>query len=336
MATYVIYGYSTDSLSFDSGSQTFTLDPDFDYQTDRIRVEITDDDAFFDGDNANSPMQEEIGDDANQTATISLPDGTVLASGPIYIEGYYDVSSGGSTQWVDELEIAGDLWGYFSTFDMSPGQTYSTTGYTDMLDGEELDYLQYTSVLCFGVDCPIKTPWGVVPAHSLRVGDYVETRDAGPLPIAARLDLPADAEDSQPAIQIARGALGNGLPRSTIVVSWQHRVMIRWGLAAILFGEDEVLVPAGGLTDMPGVTTVSGQQAFVHLAVLPHHLLNSAGLWSESLLCADMLRSRPTWRNRLLLYASANTVATRKCLTVTETRVLVAAHGQSLRKKRVA
>ena len=55
-----------------------------------------------------------------------------------------------------------------------------------------------------------------------------------------------------------QGALGNGLPRRDLLVSRQHRMLVRSSIAGRMFGDKEVLVAAHHLTALPGVTSQFG------------------------------------------------------------------------------
>ncbi len=330
MATYVIYGYSTDSLVFDSGSGSLWLDADFDYKTDRIKVEITDDDDFFDGDNGTAPVSDEIGNDVNQVATVTYPDGTVVGPAQVYIEGYYTATAGGSTEYVDEIEIDGILVGYFSTFDMEPGEAYTTSSYTDMSEGGQLSYSSYSSVLCFDTHCPINTTQGAVPAGALSDRSLLMGRDGAVHRVQGLYRFDGNGTGNQRGIRIAKGALGFGLPRRDITVSWLHRILLPSAAAQLMFAEPEVLVPACALVGWPGIKVVRRPISFVHISTASHQLVGSAGIWSETAL--NTPKCLIPKRRRLHQPRSA----IRPCLTLREARALAELHRSLLRKKRVA
>lgn len=54
-------------------------------------------------------------------------------------------------------------------------------------------------------------------------------------------------------MQISAGALGKGIPHRDLLLSRQHRVLIRWRLVERMFHLDEALVPANKLVGQPGI-----------------------------------------------------------------------------------
>lgn len=141
--------------------------------------------------------------------------------------------------------------------------------------------------VCFTPGTLIATPDGERPVEDLAVGDTVSTRDAGPQVIrwigVSHHAWPASPEKHKP-IQIRAGALGDGLPRRDLAVSPQHRMLVSGGAVRALFGVDEVLAPAKGLTGLPGVRTMKGKRRVCYLSILlgAHHLLTAEGAATES------------------------------------------------------
>jgi hypothetical protein len=179
MPTYVIYGYSPAALSYDPATGTYQLDPNFDFTTGRVRIEVNDDDTYFDGDSERS-FHNEIGSDANQTGTVTTPSGATIASGRIYDEQFSEITlTGGGTGWIDQIEIAGQVVGFVTTFELVPGQVYTANFTQDVKFPDTLTYGDYFSVPCFEASVLIETPEGPRSARSLRAGDFVVTRDAG-------------------------------------------------------------------------------------------------------------------------------------------------------------
>ena len=93
---------------------------------------------------------------------------------------------------------------------------------------------------------------------TLAEGDLVRTLDHGLQPVrwvgARRLSAAelAAAEKLRP-IRIRAGALGPGTPRADLLVSPQHRVLVRSRIAQRMFGTDEVLVAAKQLLQIDGI-----------------------------------------------------------------------------------
>lgn len=138
-----------------------------------------------------------------------------------------------------------------------------------------------TTVPCFTAGTPVDTPRGPIPVEALRPGDAVLTRDGGVailrwVGIAARR-----AEGRTAPVRIAAGLFG---ATRDIAVSPQHRVLVTGPRAALLFGEEEVLVRARDLVDGCRITWEEdgAPVRYVHLMFDRHEMVRSSGLWSES------------------------------------------------------
>ncbi|WP_347140275.1 Hint domain-containing protein [Paracoccus sp. SSK6] len=147
-----------------------------------------------------------------------------------------------------------------------------------------------TNVVCFGADALILTARGPVPAGKLAVGDQVQTRDAGLQPIrwigqrglgAAELEA---APNLRP-IRIRAGALGRSTPDADLIVSPQHRVLVRSKIAQKMFGADEVLVAAKQLLPVEGIDIAEDldEITYVHFLFDDHQVVWSNGAETESL-----------------------------------------------------
>lgn len=120
----------------------------------------------------------------------------------------------------------------------------------------------YASMVpCFTPGTQIETPDGPRPVESLRVGDAVLTLDHGAQPLRwiARRHLNAGDIDLRPElcpIRIAAGALGPGRPAQDLVVSPQHRILLRSRIVERMTAEPEVLIAARHLTALPGISVL--------------------------------------------------------------------------------
>ncbi|MDG1736766.1 MAG: choice-of-anchor L domain-containing protein [Paracoccaceae bacterium] len=136
---------------------------------------------------------------------------------------------------------------------------------------------------CFTPDTLILTEFGELPVQDLRPGMLVKTKDRGlqPLIWVGKSVLPARS-DTYP-IKIDAGFLEND---RALIVSPQHRILLRGVFAELLFGVDEVLVKAKDLVNDQTVTRCFGndQIVYFHLLLEEHELLLSNGQWSESFL----------------------------------------------------
>ena len=147
-----------------------------------------------------------------------------------------------------------------------------------------------TNVFCFGSDAMIETQCGPVEAGKLQVGDLVRTGDAGFQPIRwignRSLDQIAltEAEHLRP-IRIRAGALGCGMPTSDLIVSPQHRMLVRSKIAMRMFGCHEVLVAAKQLLQIKGIEIAQdlAEVTYVHFLFDAHQIVFANGAASESL-----------------------------------------------------
>lgn len=149
-------------------------------------------------------------------------------------------------------------------------------------------------VPCFTLGTLILTPSGEVPVEHLVVGDEVLTVDAGVQRLrwigTRRLDVAelVRAPHLQP-IRIAAGSLGRNLPGRDLVVSPQHRCLVRSRIAERMAGGTEVLVAAKHLLGLPGVSVVPPDEpvTYIHLLFDRHELVWSNGTVTESFYLGD-------------------------------------------------
>lgn len=159
--------------------------------------------------------------------------------------------------------------------------------------GEALTH-ETTRVVCFGADALIETDRGPVPAGRLAVGDLRtpatpgRNRSAGGSSRLSAAQLAANPR-LRP-IRIRAGALGDGLPASDLVVSPQHRVLVRSRIAQKMFGTDEVLVAAKQLCQLDGIDIAEDLDSvtYVHFLFDDHQIVFSNGAETESLFTGDV------------------------------------------------
>lgn len=144
-------------------------------------------------------------------------------------------------------------------------------------------------VICFTPDTLISTPGGPRPVQDLRVGDRVLTRDDGAQEIrwtgarhmtGARLFVMPHLRP----VRISAGALGIDRPERELLVSPDHRMLIRGPAARALFNTDEVLVAASALVNGTTIRTdLRQRQVTYHHLLLPRHqVIWANGVETES------------------------------------------------------
>lgn len=141
---------------------------------------------------------------------------------------------------------------------------------------------------CFTPGTGIATNRGMIAVERLQRGDRVLTADNGLCPIAwigrrtLRLAEIRDAEDLRP-IMIRAGALGEGRPARTMIVSPKHRFLVEYlsptGSREKVLRSAEKLVDHKGILPVPvlGVT-------YIHLMFERHQVILANGAWTESFL----------------------------------------------------
>ncbi len=153
---------------------------------------------------------------------------------------------------------------------------------TDNLGHTDTAFVTLNSVPCFVAGTRILTPTGEVAVEDLRPGDLVFTQDDGPQPLRwiGRREVPAIGDHAP--IHIAKGTFG---AHGALLLSPQHRVLIRDSLAELLFGETEVLVAAKDLVNDRTVRVQTGGTVdYVHLMFDRHQVVFAEGLATESFL----------------------------------------------------
>ena len=150
--------------------------------------------------------------------------------------------------------------------------------------------LDFRDVICFSRGTMISTKRGEVAVEDMSEGDLVLTADNGyqrlrwigsQMVTAQRLD---DEPNLRP-IKISKGALGVNTPSSDLVVSPQHRVLVRSKIASRMFDTPEILVAAKFLLSVGGVSEVTDCDGveYFHLLFDRHEVISSDGAWTESL-----------------------------------------------------
>ncbi len=144
-------------------------------------------------------------------------------------------------------------------------------------------------IICFAPGTAIATPRGEVAVESLKAGDRVVTRDNGIQTVrwVGRHDLPASeliaAPKNRPVL-IRAGSLGRNQPERDLLVSGNHRMLMRPAAAQLLFSEPEVLVPAKHLVGREGIERVCPEAgvSYIHVLFDAHEVILANGAWSES------------------------------------------------------
>lgn len=145
-------------------------------------------------------------------------------------------------------------------------------------------------VPCFTAGTIIDTQDGPRRVEDLAVGDMVWTRDNGFQPIrwCGARRLSRDELSTNPRlspVRIRAGALGPNSPTADLIVSPQHRILVRSKIAQRMFDASELLVAAVQLTEIDGIDRLTDLDSvtYVHLLFDRHEVLMSNGAETESL-----------------------------------------------------
>lgn len=242
-----------------------------------------------------------IGGDSVQSVLVAQTDSaSVYPSGTVTVDVLdNDSYSGGGTLTITHINGVAVVAG--STVTLNTGQTVtlnadgtiSVTGDGDIedfnftytiSDGDNSDtgFVNVSSVPCFTAGTLIDTPGGKVPVEEIVPGDLVLTRDDGPQPVRWAGARTVAAQGDFAPIHIRAGTFGS---HGDVTVSPLHRVLIRDGLAELLFGETEVLVAARDLVNDRTVTRrPGGDVTYVHIMFDRHQVVFAEGLATESFL----------------------------------------------------
>lgn len=147
---------------------------------------------------------------------------------------------------------------------------------------------------CFTPGTMIATARGEVPVEHLAVGDRVVTRDNGLQEVlwTGRRDLSRVQLSLNPHLRpvlIRTGTLGSRLPEWDILVSPNHRMLVKRSQTALHFDEPEVLVAAKHLIcPRIGIRQVMTTGiSYLHFLCERHEVVLANGAWTESFQPAD-------------------------------------------------
>ena len=170
-----------------------------------------------------------------------------------------------------------------------PNDSGAKTGTVNFTTGEVLTF-SGIEIICFAQGTEIITADGPTCVEDLAEGDLVMTMDNGYQPVRWLGSKVLSAADLQTApklrpIRIAAGALGNDTPARDLLVSRQHRVLLRSAIAERMFGVKEVLVAAIKLVGLPGIEIAEDVDGVTYFHILfdRHEIVFSNGAATESL-----------------------------------------------------
>jgi hypothetical protein len=149
---------------------------------------------------------------------------------------------------------------------------------------------------CYTRGTLVETKDGPRKVEDLKPGDLVMTADRGLAPVVMihTRHLSPEHLREKPRhgpVLIYAGALGCGLPERDLLVSPQHRILVRSVVAERMFNEGEILVSACQLAGQPGIRRldVEGGVDYVHVLLDHHAILFAEGAPAESLFLGEQV-----------------------------------------------
>ena len=241
-----------------------------------------------------------IFDDAPSQPTPD-PGADQVAFGDIVLDGVVVIPDGANVWNIGEFTVTNATTGEVGTLIVLGSDAATPVGMASTINlnvGDELTFSNfvingaepYTPLVCFTEGTKVVTPSGPQRIEDLAVGDLLETLDNGTQAIRwigkRRIDPWSMSINLKlRPVRILAGALGNGIPLQDMLVSRQHRILVRSQIAERMFGEKEVLISAIHLTELPGVfvdDTVD-EITYFHLLFDTHELITADGVFAESL-----------------------------------------------------
>ncbi|MEM8774419.1 MAG: Hint domain-containing protein [Pseudomonadota bacterium] len=207
------------------------------------------------------------------------------------IESGFVVTNGVSSYTVTVIEVGGDAPPLLMFLNNAPPRdTELWVVHHSMQSGRVTQVGGETGgVICFTPGTHIETPDGARKIEQLREGDYVQTKDSGAQQIqwigsrrlsGARLF----AMPHLRPVRIRAGALGVERPDQELLVSPEHRMLVKGEVAQALFNNSEVLVAAHDLVNGKTITVDASvrEVTYVHLLLPSHQVLWANGVETES------------------------------------------------------
>jgi Hint domain len=163
-------------------------------------------------------------------------------------------------------------------------------------------------VICFTPDTWIATPSGRRLVQDLQEGDLISTKDNGAQQLRwiGQRRLTGARLYAMPhlcPVRLRAAALGQGEPDRDLLVSPQHRLLVRGDFARALFNTDEVLVAAGDLVNDRSILVDRRVRdiTYIHLMLDAHQIVWANGVESESFhpASADMAQLMPDQLGRM-------------------------------------
>lgn len=197
-----------------------------------------------------------------------------LGGGTITIDGGETSEPGGDT-----IDFGGLLdWDDIAYSSTDPD---ALAGTATLYDGTVVHFSNIEDVIiCFARGTRILTPVGPRPVECLQEGDIVVTRDNGPQPIRWIASRKVAGRGNFAPIRFEKGAIGNA---RDLLVSPQHRMLLRSHVAALYFDSPEVLLSARHMVNGTTITQQDQDEIeYFHIMLDRHDLVFADGALAET------------------------------------------------------
>ncbi|RJE78572.1 Hint domain-containing protein [Paracoccus sp. JM45] len=290
LAFYAYADFNTDAQTQSSVSLASGTNVTLDAGASIIVTNVTDDDgnavnsplnAFSDGYldvTGNGSTSSTANNDQVLTNDLTINGTTYTAGSQVELEFAFTTTTA-ETFWV--IRIDGVNVGIGGSSLPVPGASYTVAA---SADGSATD------IPCFARGTQILTSDGFVLVEDLETGTLVQTSHGKFKSIQWIGSRKLSAQDlvQNPKlcpICIQAGALGENIPSMDLIVSPQHRILVRSKIAQKMFGTDEVLVGAKHLLQLDGIDIVEcpTEIEYFHIMFEQHELVISNGAITESL-----------------------------------------------------
>lgn len=249
-------------------------------------------DNIFQNDSSAGASEEvgQIGQVLSGTNTTIFIDGTWPVEdqfGNQYILAELDVTTAGGVNTDGEYIVffptplpPGNVLNFSDAVVVPPGSIINSTG----------GFNSQSTITCFTSGTEILTKNGPISIDELSLGDKVSVLSSAQKEILwmKRRTISRKELYHNPnlrPVHITAGALGQGLPHKDLILSQQHRIMVSSKIAQRMFGNQDVLIPAKKLTDLPGIYIDNSCEeiTYVHFALDEHSIVFAQGAPTESL-----------------------------------------------------
>lgn len=158
---------------------------------------------------------------------------------------------------------------------------------------------QADGTICFTPGTRIQTPNGPIPVQELQEGDRINTKDDGPQTIRwiGTRRISGGRLVAMPhlrPVRVQAHVLGQGEPDEDLILSPDHRLVVKGAVALSLFNRHEVLVTARDLINdtsiMPDYRCLGA--TYIHLMLDAHQVVWANGVEVESFHPAGMATDR--------------------------------------------